>query len=750
MGEVYEAEDTRKGRVVALKLISAQFSENSVFRKRMQREADTAGRLTEPHIVPIHDYGEIDGQFYVEMRLIDGVSLRAILAQFGPMAPPRAVAIVRQIAAALDAAHSAGVTHRDVKPENILVTNQDFAYLVDFGIARAASDPGLTQTGTAVGTYNYMAPERFGDSEVTYRADIYALACVLDECLTGSPPYQAQSVERLIASHLMEPAPRPSQLRPGKVPPALDDVIAKGMAKNPLDRYLSCGDLADAAHDALTTSEQRQEATILRQGDNTTLMAPVVDPSLGAWANYNGSGPQPPQPSGAYPQQPSGGYPQQPSGAYPQQPSGAYPQQPSGAYPQQPSGAYPQQPSGAYPQQPSGGYPQQPSGAYPAGDQTALGPTPQPHYSTGDQTAMAPAQQPQHPSGDQTMMRPMPMNTGGHPSGPGAGQMTQAAPALGGWAGQSAQQPPPGQLSQPQPSKPRDKKKLLLILAGAAALLLAIVLVAVFAFGGSTDGTKKTAGAQDGPQTELPFTGLTFHLSPGGVAVDSRGTVFVTNQGMRGRVVALQPGGSGPMVMQFNGLYEPQGVAVDSSGKLYVSDFNNRVVALAPGSNSQAELPFNGLNYPEGLAVDAQGAVYVADRGNNRVVKLEPGSTNQTVLAFDGLKNPDGVAVDNNGNVYVTDTDNNRVLKLEAGTSNQSVLPFTGLTAPWGIAVDKDGAVYVTEHDNNIVVKLAPGASNPVELPFKALNTPLSVAVDKDGNVYVADRGNGRVLKLKP
>lgn len=187
MGEVYEAEDTRKHRVVALKLISPQYSDNAVFRARMQREADTAGRLTEPHIVPIHDYGEINGQFFVEMRMIDGTSLRALLKQYGPLTPARAVAIVRQIAAALDAAHANGVTHRDVKPENILVTASDFAYLVDFGIARAASDPGLTQTGTAVGTYNYMAPERFTGDEVTYRADIYALACVLGECLTGGP-----------------------------------------------------------------------------------------------------------------------------------------------------------------------------------------------------------------------------------------------------------------------------------------------------------------------------------------------------------------------------------------------------------------------------------------------------------------------------------------------------------------------------------------------------------------------------------
>ncbi|MGH3971478.1 MAG: serine/threonine-protein kinase, partial [Mycobacterium sp.] len=129
MGEVYEAEDTRKHRVVALKLISEQFSANPVFRARMQREADTAGRLTEPHVVPIHDYGEIDGQFYVEMRLIDGTDLSTLLKRHGPMDPPRAVAVVRQVAAALDAAHAARVTHRDVKPENILITGDDFAYL---------------------------------------------------------------------------------------------------------------------------------------------------------------------------------------------------------------------------------------------------------------------------------------------------------------------------------------------------------------------------------------------------------------------------------------------------------------------------------------------------------------------------------------------------------------------------------------------------------------------------------------------
>jgi serine/threonine protein kinase, bacterial len=152
MGDVYEAEDTVRERIVALKLMSETLSRDPVFRARMQREARTAGRLQEPHVVPIHDYGEIDGQLYVDMRLIDGIDVSTMLSRYGPLTPPRAVAIVRQIGSALDAAHAAGVTHRDVKPENILVSRDDFAYLVDFGIASATSDEKLTQLGSTVGS----------------------------------------------------------------------------------------------------------------------------------------------------------------------------------------------------------------------------------------------------------------------------------------------------------------------------------------------------------------------------------------------------------------------------------------------------------------------------------------------------------------------------------------------------------------------------------------------------------------------
>ena len=266
MGEVYEAEDTVKDRIVALKLLPESASNDPVFRKRLQREAHSAGRLQEPHVVPIHDYGEVDGLLYVDMRMIDGTDLRKVLKNYGPMTPARAVAVVKQVASALDAAHESGVMHRDVKPENIILTRDDFAYLVDFGIANAATDERLTELGTAVGTYAYMAPERFTNDEVTYRADVYALCCVLHECLTGSQPFPGDSVSVVITAHLMQPVPKPSEQRPG-IPAAFDAVSARGMAKNPVDRYASAGDLAAAANDALTQRDQDQAATILQRSE---------------------------------------------------------------------------------------------------------------------------------------------------------------------------------------------------------------------------------------------------------------------------------------------------------------------------------------------------------------------------------------------------------------------------------------------------------------------------------------------------
>ena len=249
MGEVYEAYDTDKRRTVALKILAGEFSRDEKFRSRFQRESHAAAILQEPHVIPIHDWGEIDGNLYIDMRLVRGQTLADLVAG-GPLAPTRAVSIISQVGAALDAAHAERLIHRDVKPQNIIVTPEDFPYLVDFGIAEAKGDTRLTMTGTQIGTMNYMAPERFSGKPATAAVDVYALACVLYEALTGDTPFASDSVENLISAHLSAPPPRPSAINP-RVSGALDDVIARGMAKDPDDRYGTAGGLGRAAQRAL-------------------------------------------------------------------------------------------------------------------------------------------------------------------------------------------------------------------------------------------------------------------------------------------------------------------------------------------------------------------------------------------------------------------------------------------------------------------------------------------------------------------
>jgi serine/threonine-protein kinase len=260
MGEVFQATDTARKRVVALKRLPASLAADPSYQRRFRSESEIAAQLRSAHVIPIHDYGEIDGQLYIDMRLVKGEDVADRLDRRGPMSPPAAVDVVRQTASALDAAHAMNLIHRDVKPSNILLSPEDgrdghdFVYLVDFGIARAADRVGeLTGTGGVMGTPDYMAPERFEGRPISHAVDVYALACVLHKLLTGGAPFRTESLAALMYAHLTAPPPRASLLRPG-IPPQLDWVIARGLAKDPRERFATAGELAAAAHAALSST----------------------------------------------------------------------------------------------------------------------------------------------------------------------------------------------------------------------------------------------------------------------------------------------------------------------------------------------------------------------------------------------------------------------------------------------------------------------------------------------------------------
>ncbi|WP_052589201.1 serine/threonine-protein kinase [Luteipulveratus mongoliensis] len=240
MGEVYRAWDTEKDRTVAIKLLPTRLGEDPSYRTRFEREARTAASVAHPHIVPIHTFGQIEGVLFIEMPLVTGTDLSKVLAKAGRFSLKRTVHIVEQIAGALDAAHRAGLTHRDVKPENILVTDDDFCYLADFGIASRADDTRLTESAAVIGSWRYMAPERFSDQPATAAADTYALACVAYEMLAGTPAVPHQGRDAIVAAQLHAyPAPLPSP-----VTPQVNAVLRGGFDKDPAKRPAQTGELA--------------------------------------------------------------------------------------------------------------------------------------------------------------------------------------------------------------------------------------------------------------------------------------------------------------------------------------------------------------------------------------------------------------------------------------------------------------------------------------------------------------------------
>jgi serine/threonine protein kinase, bacterial len=569
MGQVWRARDSQTNRVVALKVLPERSADDDELRERFRRECRAVAQLTEPHVIPIHDFGDIDGRLYLNMRLVEGADLRALIAREGSLSPRRTVAIIVQVAGALQAAQDAGLVHRDVKPSNILVGADDFAYLIDFGIAHASDDRALTKAGATIGTFAYMAPEAIGAAVKTdARVDVYALACVLHECLTGQPPFtSASGPQGVIAHHLHTAPPQPS-VGTADVPATFDAVVAKGMAKNPDDRYQTARELAAAARAAMDDSAvatsggaaarpgRRIRLSRKVAGRLAAAVAVVVLANVAIIIGVHLSG--------------------------------------------------------------GSRSVNSPTTVTRRNSAETLLPFPGVKVPTGVAVDTAGNVYVADMGNDRVLRL-----------APGASAPT-ALPFLGLKNPRDVAVDESGDLYVADGSN--DLVLTLAAGAPAATPLPFAGLndprgVAVDTAGAVYVADRINNRVLRLPKgalaaTQLPFTGLS---DPRSVAVDTAGNVYVADSG-NDRVLRLAVGATSATPLPFTGLTDPEGVTVDAAGNVYVTDRGNAlVVRLAAGAPSATPLPFTGLTDPQGVAVDAAGNVYVTDLGPDPVVKLPVG-----------------------------------------------------------------------------------------------------------------------------
>jgi serine/threonine protein kinase len=239
--------------VVAIKLIATENAQDPQYRSRFERESRLAASIEHVNVIPVYEAGEDDGLLYIVMRLVDGIDLAQLLARAGPLEPARVARVMGQLGAALDAAHARGLVHRDVKPGNVLLTldEPEHVYLTDFGVAKQiGASVAMTKAGGMVGTLGYMAPEQIRGEQAGPAGDVYSLAALLCQCLTGQLPFPRDNEAAELWAHVNAPPPAISELRAG-LPPAIDGVVARGMAKDKEQRFGSAGELARACAAAL-------------------------------------------------------------------------------------------------------------------------------------------------------------------------------------------------------------------------------------------------------------------------------------------------------------------------------------------------------------------------------------------------------------------------------------------------------------------------------------------------------------------
>jgi YVTN family beta-propeller protein len=719
MGEVFRAYDTQRHRSVAIKLLPEVLSHDRGYQRRFRRESYVAAGLREPHVIPIHDFGELEGRLFIDMRLVDGESIFTLLNKHGPMDPSRAVNLISQVAQALDAAHADGLVHRDIKPSNILVTENEFVYVIDFGIAHSMGTDStvLTKTGTTVGTLDYMAPERFENRRIDGRVDVYSLAGLLHECLTASHPFSGRDLPSLMYAHLFSPPPQPSQVNPN-VPKGFDPVVAKGMAKDPRDRFGTATGLVDAARAALGTAPSgtgpnKIKVVSLKTAD--TAQSPDAPDGPAAPAGWSAS----PERSATGVETSAWNFSVNSSSPgvrihIPARDAPADSRPVQGSHPVQ-AGDTPGQSPVSAPQ--------------PVGYEDSIT-----VRSIGDQRPLPvpplPAPPPLHPA------QPLP-------------------PA-----------PPDDAAAEAAGSRRQRRRKAALVGVVTVAALTILAFLSVIVFGRQTGDRIPAAEADNLPPAAAPALGETVAASvdvplvsskiptgaqPGFVAVAPNGRyAYVANRESKSlsvvdtaqhRVTATIPVDAGP----------PQFIAFTPDGeRAYLSIYNrarsvNSVVVIDTASNrTVATVPVG--TRPFALAVSPDGRyVYVPEHDIGRVAVMET-ANNTVVTEINVLPNPHSIAFSADGRqAYIANHESNVISVLDTASNTVTATVPVG-RSPHSVAVSPDQETVANVNYDGNSVSVIDRATNTVSATIPVGINPQDIEFAPDGgHAYVANNEGGVV-----
>ncbi len=690
MGRVYRATQIALKRPVALKLIVPELADDPGFRVRFERESELAASIEHPNVIPVYEADNAEGRLFIAMRWVEGTDLRSVIVNEGRLEPKRAAAVVTQVGAALDAAHRNGLVHRDVKPANVMLTRHDeeHVYLMDFGLTkRTGAGTAVTKTGQFVGTPDYMAPEQIKGERADARADVYALGCLLFHALTGSTPYDRDSEVAKMYAHINDPPPSVVKAVAG-VPAAIDEVIARALAKNPQERYSSAGDLGRAAKAALTGQTASQPERSVATG----LAAPAAAAAAGAAAGAAAAGATQMSPE-------------------------ARPSEPAATELGAP-------PSGTEPPPTEMGAP--PSGTEPPPTEMGAPPTEMdapPTEVDAPPTEMSPAAGSPPASGPPTPATPAAPASQGSPAAR-ASQGSPAAPA--------AKSPQAPAASGAAERKSRGGVVALLA-AGFVALVAAIIfLPGALSGGGESTSTSGGSGS--------PTVAATIDVGggPDGVGVDGDDVwVSSANDGTVRKIdgASNKPSGS-PLQVGDN----PDEVAVADGVVWAVATDDGKVVRF----QNDAEKNISVGTAPEGLSLGPQLA-WVANGGDDSVTRLDRSTGNRVGSDIPVGDNPIGVFAGKD-TVWVTNSFAGTVSRIDASTGQVQGRPIR-VGKNIRNVIEGLGSVWVSSTDEDTVTRLDPDSGEVVGTPTKVGDRPKGMAV-LDDQLWVTNEGSNSVTRL--